>query len=725
MPSPRLPLFLFLAAATSAAPAQAPALSSAFERVLWDDPGTGTWWVVGSTWKGSFDANGFTYVPWLGPKAPRDFPVKFRVARVTVGGRELPFAARSAPTRTGDRITFDRGALREIYDVGMTEVEQTFVVDTSLHGDVQIELAFESELEPSSASEGIALGNAFGGVRYGAAFAVNGAEKLAIPSHREGQSIRLLVPASARGTGPVVVDPIIGTQYAGYQPLRTHADPDLSYDSSNDIWLAVWESPWSATDTDVFCEMFDGQGNRIVGSGAIVDASTLAYSAPRVANLNIADRFLIVVQRVDPSQYGGRSMIFSRARDAGNSRTLYGELLISSPNFVGDHFAPSIGGDTGTDTDIHNWLVTWTFAPSATRSDVHGQLVGATGQLYYRNDVVIESDLAHRTFASQVSRKNTAGIAVTPHWFVVYSKEITPGTDYDVIGRRVMYDGKMPVAAVPIDTGLADDRYPHVSSPIPTTGGTEALFLVTYEEQHPLAARAVLCNASSGLMFGRTDLTQRFAFGFYSVRAESDGIRFAVTANVGTNPSTIAVATLAFDGSSLVMHEAPRVLPGLANTPRIASRFSGAGRKTSYGIVYTDDSSTPTRTRLAFYEGYASGVQIMQTATACNGVQTTWSGQPLLGEAMQFSLDNLGGDTPGWLVGFPDLAPTALCSTCAFGVRLDQPIVVVYGTTTLDLPIPPNVNLVGASVAVQGFGFGRSTCLGPVSLGDTYDLTVR
>ena len=44
--------------------------------VVHDTTADGTLWAHGSTWKGSFAAGSFTYIPFLGSDAPQNFPPK-------------------------------------------------------------------------------------------------------------------------------------------------------------------------------------------------------------------------------------------------------------------------------------------------------------------------------------------------------------------------------------------------------------------------------------------------------------------------------------------------------------------------------------------------------------------------------------------------------------------------------------------------------------------------
>src|SRR5262245_4062391 len=83
-----------LAAQDRAAPANAlRAAGQMPTTVLFDQPGDGRIWATGTTYKASFGADGFVYVPFLGSAAPRNYPVQIALRTVRVGSHDLPFAA--------------------------------------------------------------------------------------------------------------------------------------------------------------------------------------------------------------------------------------------------------------------------------------------------------------------------------------------------------------------------------------------------------------------------------------------------------------------------------------------------------------------------------------------------------------------------------------------------------------------------------------------------------
>ena len=126
-------------------------LAGLAREVLFDAPGDGSLWAVADTYKAGFDAEGATFVPFLGSDAPRNWPVRFRIRSVRTAAGELEFDRGVAPVRVGDSVLYDRGPFVERYDLGLESAEQSFLVHERIgSGALEIELEVESELTRST-----------------------------------------------------------------------------------------------------------------------------------------------------------------------------------------------------------------------------------------------------------------------------------------------------------------------------------------------------------------------------------------------------------------------------------------------------------------------------------------------------------------------------------------------------------------------------------------------
>lgn len=692
-----------------------------FGRVLWDEPGDGRIWAVGDTHKAWFGPDGFGYVPFLGSDAPRNWPLQLVLRSVRAGGRELDFERNAVPRRDGDRVELGRGAVRELYDVRLDGIEQTIVVDTEVVGDVEVEFEIRTELlERERSGAGVDFGNELGGVSYGAAFLVVGAQKQPIATHSEGNLLRLCVRGSQRGAGPVVIDPIVTTVRSqwGASLTRSSARPDVAYDLSTDRYLVVQEHLFSATDTDIFAELFSGDGAALAGTTVTIDSTILSHSWPRVANLNALDRFLIVMERFDPQLPPGQQRsIWGRTLDAASPNTVRLPAQLSAATLP-DCVMPDVGGDSGFG---RRWVIVFTSQRSASDHDVWAAQITENGQTLGSRAVETSAATIHTN--AQISLSNGARDAPLPRWLIVYQFRFS-ATDWDVYGAAMGPDGTITQASTAIDRSQFNDMFPHVSTPVTDWTAGDPTYMVTFERQSPQAAMAKVVDSSIGTLgtiVPTTNLTQGFGLGWLWVRVDSDGCRFAVTSGAGTSRGNevASVATLAVVNGGLVLHESPRRLgsfSSLSGVPMIASKRSGGGRRGDYGIAFIDRGTTPASTWFSTYQGYSAG-GVTRRPTGCGSAVIRLDGTPILGET--FTVSTGGTGTFGSIVGLPADVALPFCPGCTLGVD---------GATArsfLSLTIACDPALVGVTLAFQAYDLGVGPCLGSVSLSDTLDVCVR
>jgi hypothetical protein len=690
--------------------------AGALPHVVHDDGATSTW-SLGATWKAGFAADGFTYVPAFGAGAERNHPVHFRLARLTVAGEPLAFAPAALPQRHGDRVVFDRGGVRELYDLALERVEQSFVLDAAPAGDIALELEVTTDLLEDAARPGLQFGNALGAVHYGEAFLVVGHERRALATTFASGRLRIHVPAALRGDGPVVIDPILNTEIWDLAASGRDLDfPDISYDASHDQYCVVWERVWSRTDSDILCQSFDGDGEPVPGSLGVVDATSSPYRQPRIANVADGDTFLIVMEAFDPAQWGSHTQIVARMRSAG-THLLGGLFAVSEPASMATATTPDVGGDPSVPLAGRGFCVVWT------------QSVGTGSRIFYRSirpDGVLASVLVLDTtptpgqYSPQISHGNGNGQVPHPAWFVVWSEPAATGID--VVGKAIGVDGRS-VQRVAIAQGT-DDRYPFVSSPATDGARTEAWFLVTWERQNPSRSLAAVYSHRTRTATSTFDLTPH-GCGAYWVRSESDGTRFVVATSMGTTAGTIGLSTLAWTGSSFAVHESQQFLTGLAAFPMLVANRNGGGRATEYGIAYTNETLVPSRIGIVRYRGHAPGNQITVRPYACGGLALGWTGAPLFGATMDFRVVGNGNDIPAIAVGFPANTPNVPCPPCQIGLRHDLPIVLHLPAPTLSFVIPGEPRLLGISLGVQGFAFGQGACLSGLRTTELLDLALR
>ncbi|MEO6593479.1 MAG: hypothetical protein ABIP94_01855, partial [Planctomycetota bacterium] len=470
-------------------------------------------WALGSTYKASFGPEGFVYIPFLGSEAPKNYPVQFVLRSVRIGGQELRLEA-AAPVRFEQSVRYERGAVREQYDLRLEQVEQTFVVDSNLQGDVDVDLQVLTELTADTTA-GLQFGNQLGCVHYGAAHVVDGAALFPVETTYAGNTIRIHVPAAKRGQGALVIDPLIQTSAFTAVHSNDASQPDIAYDASADQYLVVWQHPFSGGDFDIWSEFRNGNGTAIPGSLASIDFTAFSHQNPRVANLYSYSRFLVVSQRYDGTHWA----IWGRLR-LTNALPHPIVWQISDVNTAGDAVNPDIGGDGGPGSQ---WLVAWERDLSATESDIHARTVNADtsfGGFFLQ----LENTAGRLYSQPSVSQSNGNGFTASPRWMVVYQFRFS-ALDYDIYGSAVAPNGGggNVTCRAAIDTSGSNDLVPTVTSPATDFGGSVPMFMVTYERQSPFEAVARLVTPTFSNLFvnqiSPVNLTQTFGLPGFWVRA--------------------------------------------------------------------------------------------------------------------------------------------------------------------------------------------------------------
>jgi hypothetical protein len=161
-------------------------LRPSLDRVHHDVDSNGVLWARGRAYKASFGDHGATYIPFFGSDAPRNFPVTFSLGSATQGGSHIEFAQHADARRDSDRITLDRGAIREVYDITVDGVEQSFDLDQhAADGELELRIGYESELEAVVRGDGLASQNELGRVDYSRAVAIDArGERIALAARR-------------------------------------------------------------------------------------------------------------------------------------------------------------------------------------------------------------------------------------------------------------------------------------------------------------------------------------------------------------------------------------------------------------------------------------------------------------------------------------------------------------------------------------------------------------
>jgi hypothetical protein len=564
-----------------------------------DTASDGDLWAFGGSYKARFGRDGASYIPFLGSDAPRSFPVTFSLEQVTSGGDTLAFDHEVAPAFQGDAAIYHRGALVERYDLALGRVEQSFVFEAlPSAGELVVVVDVTSELLGQESSTGLSFVHDLGRVDYSGAIAIDAdGRRLALETRLVDGDIRIVVPAHfvALATLPLIIDPVI-TTWSPSASTSNDLQSDIAYDASQDRFLVVFERAYSASDHDVWGELFNpATGAAIAGSGTYVDFTGDYWSSPRCANNRLASQFLVVAERS-----GTPTEIWGRTREAEDT-TQGAQFAVSVTSGGGDKVNPDVGGDPELVGPTY-YCVVWerTFVVGIDH-DVHGRLVRTDSSLVGTSVLLIDNTGNTYDKYPTISKHNGLEPFDTQAWNIVWNRRHT-AADWDIRGAQVRWDGTILTPSFPVDESSDDHGQPVVSASLtPTANGR--VYLVAYEEygasRVDIRARAM----SSTTTLAGTNLSDRLgvAAGLDSIgpAVETDGTHFAVAYSerysVSGNDYDVYVCGVYVTGPNLHVSEGRTNLAfssSFEGEVQITSLYGSGYSSSWFGLSWTDDAAT-------------------------------------------------------------------------------------------------------------------------------------
>lgn len=696
---------------------------------------------AGPDYRARFDAAGAHFTPFLGSDAERVWPVTFRLSGAEVAGQTLPVHA-AAPVRSDDVVAFERGAAAELYELRADGVEQRFVFRSlAARGELRLHIDVATELAAGRSGDDVTFTGPRGGVRYGKAVAIDGVGRRAVvTTELVDGDLELVVPAAfvEQAKMPLVVDPLVSAMQVVAASFVQLGNADYAFDPISDVWLAVWEYAFAASDYDVYAARVD-QGGATVGATIVIDSGGDSWRKPRVAYNAAANKFLVVAECDDAASspwIGGRIVTISGGNVAvGMERTIARSGLNGAP--IGSFTNPDVGGD-GADNGLGWWPVAYEYSTGGER-DVHLRCVASDGSLQGANATLVATT-AYDERGPRLSKSNGQGALATQRWGLVYERRTnTSGSDVARLWCSLVdRDGSLrPLLGQPtwmISDSVVTGRTWDVSSPTDDLGGSRHLLVV---ESKPTATDGydlfgilfddlgvggspVDLSAMSGMPASALAKNQR------APAVDSDGTRFAVAFayDYSATDEDVWVSTFARSpAGNLVVHEAWESLGTstlVEDQPAICSRRTGTGQAGRYLAGYLRSDVASWGLRAGIYEGLAAGT-VIGRGTACGTVAMTVTGAAGLAMPVEFALQGVTG-IGGFLAGSPAFAAVPGCPSCAIGTTMD----VIVAGSTWTLVVPNNTAIVGLTLAVQGFQIAASgPCLSQIHATNTYDITIR
>ena len=696
--------------------------------VAFDRAQTGELWALGTDWKASFDQGGFTFVPFFGSDAPRNFPVRIALASATVGGEALPLGA-AEPTREGDVVRTDRGGLVETVATGLRSVEQSFVFATLPNrGDVHVDIAMHSELVAAAMADGVEFANEHGAVAYRKAVAVDAAgATLPLAIEWDGDSAHITIPAAfvAKAQLPLVLDPIVNTRNSlSAATTQLVREPDVATLPTPERSLVVWQRQWSFTDWDCYAELIDGNLGSTTGSALSLDFTGVNWLYPRVAGSPATRNFLVVAQLDNQGTakwVGGRTV-----NDTGVVGPVFDIERAGVVGIAGNSLRPVVGSDNLSPA---YYCVAFEKEVGPGNRDIYYKMVQPNGTLLTTNPSVL-ANLPEDESAPAIS-KSTGGT----FWMVAWQRQ-WPATpfDQDIWTALISYGGLIHQPGALKAGSIADELRPACSSPLSRDVVLPEARMLAYELVQGAQADIQLTVVdSNNISVAAYNLSVNESFGAFQSRnqgfaeVDSNGVRFAVgyAEYSGTDYDTY-VSTVAFDSTTnqFRIDETRVLLGGTVGTddysPRMSAYRDGLSQDSRYLITSARIGANDIS--VFDYGSYAAGPLFSYYASACgtSGLTMTPSGVPALGQSVSFVVN-----TPlpaGIAFGLPGNAFLGLGCFCSLGLDINS---VILTGNPLTVPIPNNLALVGQTFSAQGYGYVGTNCFGLFDLTDTIDFTIR
>jgi hypothetical protein len=674
-----------------------------WDMVLHDEQ-DGARWVLGRNYKFCLTPDDATFIPFFGSEAPRNFPLTLRLTSLRRGEQELAIAAKTT-SRRGDQLWVDRAAVREVYDVAMDHVAQSFVVEGhGGSGDLVVEQSVTSELVGERSAAGIAFRGEHGVVTYSGALAFDASgRRIDLPIALAGARIRIVVPAAfmVDAEWPVTIDPIVSNGTIASAP-SIDLEPDVAADLNTTV--ISWQRVWSSTDHDCFLHR---SFNNIV--------STIDFTSEnwREVKVGCHSHTALVVGIV--GQPWSQRVVKGRITE-GNG-TVWAPFVIADSSL-----GHAISCDVGAD-DSFRFCVVWEREVTASDHDILFRMVTGSGS-FSTAPLAVDNSIGSLDQRPRIAGSSGRAGTTAQFWPVVWQRRFS-SVDEDIRGAVINTDGILLRPSFSIDSSGANDTNPAVSTPGRDDMGARQ-WMVCHERQMPFGGRDVHGHVFAGTsaISGIRNLSQMADAAMANSSdqvlpaVECDGMRFVVAyverdPIATTGPNRIFFTSLVMQ-STLVVREArtllvPSTSDPIHTRPQLAVD-TGGGRRVF--CAYETVSFTPSDRNVFTATFNADFGPTPFAVPACYPLSLPWT------LSINFATIPTGTTTPvsagstfivrvdglpGWgqflFVGPAVSFPIPFCASCFWWVDPSAATITAGNQTSVSIPLNPG--LVGSTLAFQ------------------------
>ena len=294
-------------------------LSAMLNRVFHDVDLDGSPLVWTPRYKARVTSGGLTYRPFLGSDAPRTYPIRLSLDRVSINGARMALDPAPRIGRDADRVSIQRGSLVEHYNFAVDSAEQAFVLPEVTKGAVLVEVDLDVDSEYDWSPTERAWTHERGSVSLSEAVVfTTGGQELAIPCDVEGDRMSMRVPADFLETaeGAIVIDPVISTDSIETVETEFVQQTSAAYDPSTDRYCVSVGFHFANDDRDTMSILVSGTTAEISAPvtkpacTALVRAA--CWKSGRSTSRNISGR---TAAETNHSAMAATSAIRSRPKD--------------------------------------------------------------------------------------------------------------------------------------------------------------------------------------------------------------------------------------------------------------------------------------------------------------------------------------------------------------------------------------------------------------------------
>ena len=718
------------------------------ETVLVDEAADGSLWARGVTYKARFGPDRVDFYPFLGPRAPRLFPLSLSVHSASLGARALDGGRPAAPSKDGLRVTYDRGGVLEVYELRPREIEQLFVVPAAggAGDDLKVRLDVSTEMAlAGSTSEGLRYEapDGSGGVLYGRAIAIDasGRRKEAATSIAgEGIEIRVAASDLADAAFPLTIDPVLTPTFpVAAAPAVDAINADVAYDVTADVWCVCFEDIFAAADHDVYVRFVSDPADvaaPFVTAPFVIDVTADDWRHPRIANNNFSGNFLVVAQRWNGADWD----LYGRVRTAAGV-DVSGQDPITGADDAGiDETNPDVGGDgLGVAAVSEACIVVWEQEPGFGGSvDIHAGRVVPDAAPALEEELPI-ADTGADEQDPAVSKSN----GPPGYWGVVWSG------DDNIYFNDVSFAGGFDAAD---EFTVIDDGDIHGLPDVAVNTANQFLVVWQADDGATLDVKGrAIAGAGAGAAFDLTPEQNLSASepvpaialdqGLPSV--DGDGCNFTYayteedaggdfdvfTANVFLRLAVPDLAVPAGEGHVLLADSATE--EGRTKTSsRWSSSYAPASRVRFMSVWEDHTAAGNSDIEAAFYS--PGDVVVVDTECGMGPPTIAFSGSPSCGGNLCVDGTDGQGGFLFLFIGVPAFVDLGcgLPADCILGVVLPPIAAVAFGDVCI--PVPCDPGLIGVTLAFQeaevsagALAGGCPLGAGSLTLSDTLNVTVR